>query len=207
MKPMLKGTLHRTGLRSRQQLQWNPPQYLLLQKRNRVLKSTKTAKGGRNLLLLEITWYLVMSQSFALSGLLTLKIEDPFIWRSKWSHLSRYPGVGVCNGVRSGMLGKFDECVRFRLLTASQALPLMNIVFGSLVGDFNQYFIPGAAPSKKTFKASINKSRRVASHPFGTPGDCKIDLLDYSLYIVYLFIGKFALTYVSMVSQKFLENC
>ena len=63
------------------------------------------------------------------------------------------------------MLGKSDGCVGFRWLTGSQALPLMNIVFGSLVGDFNQYFIPGAAPSEEAFKASINKSRRVSSHP------------------------------------------
>jgi hypothetical protein len=41
----------------------------------------------------------------------------------------------------------------------SQALPLMNIVFGKLVGDFNNYFVPGAAPSEETFKASISQSR------------------------------------------------
>jgi hypothetical protein len=40
-----------------------------------------------------------------------------------------------------------------------QALPLMNIVFGKLVGDFNQYFVPGAAPSEQTFKSSVNRSR------------------------------------------------
>ncbi|KAJ6043575.1 hypothetical protein N7460_004930 [Penicillium canescens] len=49
------------------------------------------------------------------------------------------------------------------------ALPLMNIVFGKLVGDFNQYFIPGAAPSEQTFKSSINQSR-LGFHP------------EYSLY-------------------------
>jgi hypothetical protein len=45
-----------------------------------------------------------------------------------------------------------------------QALPLMNIVFGKLVGDFNQYFIPGAAPSEQTFKSSVNQSR-LGFHP------------------------------------------
>ncbi|KAK9860240.1 hypothetical protein MYU51_010653 [Penicillium brevicompactum] len=59
------------------------------------------------------------------------------------------------------------------------ALPLMNIVFGKLVGDFNQYFSPGAAPSEQSFKSSLNQS---------------------SLYIVYLFIGKFVLSYISMQS-------
>ncbi|KAJ5142531.1 uncharacterized protein N7515_001318 [Penicillium bovifimosum] len=64
------------------------------------------------------------------------------------------------------------------------ALPLMNIVFGKLVGDFNQYFVPGAAPSEETFKASINQN---------------------SLYIVYLFIGKFVLTYISMICFRALS--
>lgn len=83
----------------------------------------------------------------------------------------------------------------------------MMIVFGSLVGHFNQYFTPGAAPSEESFKASINKSRCVASHSRGTIGNGKTDLLHHSLYIVYLFIGKFVLTYVSMVSLKLLANC
>ncbi|KAJ5543599.1 hypothetical protein N7461_009602 [Penicillium sp. DV-2018c] len=69
-------------------------------------------------------------------------------------------------------------------LGSGVALPLMNIVFGKLVGDFNQYFVPGAAPSEETFKASINQS---------------------SLYIVYLFIGKFVLTYISMICFRTLS--
>ncbi|PLB46368.1 putative ABC multidrug transporter [Aspergillus steynii IBT 23096] len=57
------------------------------------------------------------------------------------------------------------------------ALPLMNIVFGQLVGDFNDYFIPGKEMSEDTFKSTVNKN---------------------SLYILYLFIGKFVLTYIAM---------
>lgn len=60
-------------------------------------------------------------------------------------------------------------------------LPLMNIVFGSLVGDFNNYFIPGGGVTERQFKHSVAQS---------------------SLYIVYLFVGKFVLTYVSMFSFR-----
>ncbi|OQD78772.1 hypothetical protein PENANT_c082G01455 [Penicillium antarcticum] len=58
------------------------------------------------------------------------------------------------------------------------ALPLMNIVFGQLVGNFNEYFIPGSGITEQSFKSSVNQD---------------------SLYIVYLFIGKFCLTYTSMI--------
>lgn len=61
------------------------------------------------------------------------------------------------------------------------ALPLMNIVFGSLVGDFNGYFIPGSGVTENQFKASVARN---------------------ALYIVYLFIGKFVLTYVAMFCFK-----
>jgi ATP-binding cassette subfamily B (MDR/TAP) protein 1 len=43
----------------------------------------------------------------------------------------------------------------------NQALPLMNIVFGQLVGDFNQYFVPGSGLSEQTFRSEVNKSRQV----------------------------------------------
>ncbi|GCB21237.1 leptomycin B resistance protein pmd1 [Aspergillus awamori] len=56
-------------------------------------------------------------------------------------------------------------------------LPLMNIVFGSLVGQFNGYFSAGTSVTEAEFKASVSR---------------------LSLYIVYLFIGKFVLTYFSM---------
>ncbi|KAL2404594.1 ABC multidrug transporter E [Exophiala dermatitidis] len=57
------------------------------------------------------------------------------------------------------------------------AMPLMNIVFGNLVGDFNGYFLPNTTVTEAKFKSSVNRN---------------------ALYIVYLFIGKFVLTYVSM---------
>lgn len=57
------------------------------------------------------------------------------------------------------------------------ALPLMNIVFGTLASDFNDYFIPGSGTTERAFKHSVAQN---------------------ALYIVYLFIGKFILTYVAM---------
>ncbi|KAJ5314049.1 uncharacterized protein N7443_000933 [Penicillium atrosanguineum] len=56
-------------------------------------------------------------------------------------------------------------------------LPIMNIVFGGLVGEFSSYFTPGTSTTEAQFKTSVNR---------------------LSLYIVYLFIAKFTLTYFSM---------
>ncbi|KAJ6025325.1 uncharacterized protein N7446_013763 [Penicillium canescens] len=56
-------------------------------------------------------------------------------------------------------------------------LPIMNIIFGGLVGEFSSYFTPGTSTTEAQFKASVSR---------------------LSLYIVYLFIAKFTLTYFSM---------
>ncbi|RMZ91250.1 hypothetical protein DV736_g1479, partial [Chaetothyriales sp. CBS 134916] len=55
------------------------------------------------------------------------------------------------------------------------AMPLMNIVFGNLVGSFNSYFIPNTSTTKAEFLHSVSEN---------------------SLRIVYLFIGKFVLSYI-----------
>ena len=34
----------------------------------------------------------------------------------------------------------------------------MNVVFGNLVGDFNNYFIPGAGVTKEQFLSSVSKN-------------------------------------------------
>ncbi|EXJ73507.1 uncharacterized protein A1O5_03268 [Cladophialophora psammophila CBS 110553] len=56
------------------------------------------------------------------------------------------------------------------------ALPLMNIVFGNLVKDFNGYFLPNSTVTESRFKSAVSQN---------------------SLYLVYLFIGRFILTYIS----------
>ncbi|KAM5432744.1 putative ABC-type xenobiotic transporter [Microsporum ferrugineum] len=60
---------------------------------------------------------------------------------------------------------------------AGVALPLMNIVFGALITDFNDFFLPDSPVSPQQFRDSVNKN---------------------VLFIVYLFIGKFVLSYISM---------
>lgn len=64
---------------------------------------------------------------------------------------------------------------------AGAALPLMNVVFGRLVGNFNGYFIPGSNVTKDEFLASVNQN---------------------ALYILYLFIVKFVLGYISIYSFR-----
>ena len=63
-------------------------------------------------------------------------------------------------------------------LAAGVPLPLMNIIFGKLAGDFNKYFIPGSGVTEQEFKHSVSRN---------------------ALFIVYLFIGKFVLTYIASV--------
>ncbi|KAI1408914.1 P-loop containing nucleoside triphosphate hydrolase protein [Hypoxylon sp. FL1857] len=60
-------------------------------------------------------------------------------------------------------------------------LPLMNVVFGALVGDFNGYFLPVPTKTEAEFRASLNKN---------------------ALYIFCLFIGRFVLTYVNKFAYR-----
>nr|A0A348AXX9.1 RecName: Full=ABC-type transporter TR06; AltName: Full=KK-1 biosynthesis cluster protein 6 [Curvularia clavata]BBC83962.1 P-loop containing nucleoside triphosphate hydrolase protein [Curvularia clavata] len=69
----------------------------------------------------------------------------------------------------------------FTSIGAGTAMPLMNIVFGKLVGNFTDYFIPGSNVTRQEFEAEINK---------------------LALYIFYLFIGKFAMSYISMLAIR-----
>ena len=63
-------------------------------------------------------------------------------------------------------------------LGSGVALPLMNIIFGRLVGNFNNYFVPGSGVTEQAFKHTVSRN---------------------ALFIVYLFIGKFVLTYIATV--------
>ncbi|KAI0137065.1 P-loop containing nucleoside triphosphate hydrolase protein [Xylariales sp. AK1849] len=60
-------------------------------------------------------------------------------------------------------------------------MPLMNVVFGALVGDFNGYFTPGTTVSQAQFEASLNRN---------------------ALLIFALFIVKFGLTYINKFSFR-----
>ncbi|KAH8815279.1 P-loop containing nucleoside triphosphate hydrolase protein [Xylogone sp. PMI_703] len=57
-------------------------------------------------------------------------------------------------------------------------LPLLNVVFGQLIGNFNNYFIPGSGVTKSQFIHALNRQ---------------------TLYIVYLFIARWSLSYLSML--------
>ncbi|KAF2115532.1 lipid A export ATP-binding/permease protein msbA [Lophiotrema nucula] len=59
---------------------------------------------------------------------------------------------------------------------AGAALPIMNIVFGKLVGSFTGYFTVGSGVTEKQFRAGVDRN---------------------ALYIFCLFIGKFCLGYIS----------
>jgi hypothetical protein len=75
-----------------------------------------------------------------------------------------------------------NHCILFVAASAAAAsgvaLPLMNIFFGRLVGDFNSFFIPGGSTTRAEFRHSVAQN---------------------ALIFVYLFIGKFVLTYIAMV--------
>ncbi|KAF2713122.1 P-loop containing nucleoside triphosphate hydrolase protein [Pleomassaria siparia CBS 279.74] len=64
---------------------------------------------------------------------------------------------------------------------AGIAMPLMNVVLGNLVGNFTNYFTPNSTVTKQEFQKAVNQQ---------------------ALYIFYLFIGKFVLSYISMFSIR-----
>jgi ATP-binding cassette subfamily B (MDR/TAP) protein 1 len=64
---------------------------------------------------------------------------------------------------------------------AGATLPLMNVIFGKLVGSFSGYSSPDSSVSKNEFLASANRN---------------------ALYFLYLFIAKFVLGYISIYSFR-----
>ncbi|TGO92120.1 hypothetical protein BPOR_0010g00320 [Botrytis porri] len=60
-------------------------------------------------------------------------------------------------------------------------LPLMNIVFGKLVGNFSDYFLPGTTTTKAQFTSTIN---------------------NLTLFVTYLFIARWVLSYISMFTFR-----
>jgi ABC-type multidrug transport system fused ATPase/permease subunit len=64
---------------------------------------------------------------------------------------------------------------------AGASYPVMIVVFGQLVGTFTNYFIPGTTITRGQFQSDVNK---------------------LSLYMVYIFIAKFVLSYISMLTIR-----
>jgi ABC-type bacteriocin/lantibiotic exporter with double-glycine peptidase domain len=75
---------------------------------------------------------------------------------------------------------RLDRCLMTVAAVASvgagAALPVMNIVFGKLVGSFTGYFTAGSGVTEDQFRARVDRN---------------------ALYIFCLFIGKFCLGYIS----------
>lgn len=61
-------------------------------------------------------------------------------------------------------------------MMSGSTLPLMNVVFGALVGDFTGYFLPNTTVTQAQFQAALNRN---------------------ALYIFCLFIARFFLTYIN----------
>ncbi|KAF2658230.1 leptomycin B resistance protein pmd1 [Lophiostoma macrostomum CBS 122681] len=96
------------------------------------------------------------------------------------------PEAGLGNYFRVFKYGtKLDALlVTVSLLTsigAGVALPLMTVVLGNLVGDFTGYFVPNTTVTKGEFQAAVNHN---------------------ALWITYLFIAKFVLSYFSMLTIR-----
>ncbi|TVY22546.1 ABC transporter [Lachnellula hyalina] len=64
---------------------------------------------------------------------------------------------------------------------SGSTLPLMNVVFGNLLNNFGEYFIANTTVTKAEFTKSLNRQ---------------------TLYIVYLFIARWALSYFSMFAFR-----
>ena len=64
---------------------------------------------------------------------------------------------------------------------AGAAMPLMTIFFGRMVNNFSSYSVPGSSTSGSEFRAEANSN---------------------ALYMVYLFIGKFVLDYISVFTCR-----
>jgi len=66
----------------------------------------------------------------------------------------------------------------FAEIATGCTLPLMNIVFGQLATHFSGYFMPGSTTTKAQFLHILSQQ---------------------TLYIMYLFIGRWVLSYISML--------
>ncbi|KAF4636377.1 hypothetical protein G7Y89_g1707 [Cudoniella acicularis] len=69
----------------------------------------------------------------------------------------------------------------FAEIGTGATLPLMNVVFGHLIGNFSNYFIPGSTVTQEQFMHSLTQQ---------------------TLYIIYLFAARWVLSYFSMFSFR-----
>ncbi|KAF1836449.1 P-loop containing nucleoside triphosphate hydrolase protein [Decorospora gaudefroyi] len=96
------------------------------------------------------------------------------------------PQAGIKNYFRVLSYGtKLDNVLLFLCCLTSIAsgatMPLMIVVMGQLVGSFTDYFIPGTTVTRNVFQADVNR---------------------LSLLFVYLFIAKFATSYIALFAVR-----
>ncbi|KAH8675568.1 P-loop containing nucleoside triphosphate hydrolase protein [Xylariales sp. PMI_506] len=72
-------------------------------------------------------------------------------------------------------------CASLAAIGAGVTMPLMNVVFGNLVGNFNGYFVPGSGVTQAQFESGLNRN---------------------ALYLFALFVAKFGLGYITKFSFR-----
>jgi ATP-binding cassette subfamily B (MDR/TAP) protein 1 len=116
-----------------------------------------------------------------LAGAVSSKIEDPNEQQTDYSSKAENKTT-FSDYLRIFTYSTLNERILlgiafFGEIATGCTLPLMNIVFGHLVGHFSDYFAPGSTTTKGQFLQSLNQQ---------------------TLYIVYLFIARWILSYISM---------
>lgn len=120
-------------------------------------KGEETTKEEEKLLRAPVSNYWVGTLALAVDRSTHTCIENslPSV-KKRWSYSScrAHMRRGLWHG-----LSLYSTKIEYHFLMKSeQALPLMNIVFGQLVGDFNGYFIPNSTVTEAQFKSSVNKN-------------------------------------------------
>ena len=101
--------------------------------------------------------------------------KDQPIPPRKWNNIARILSY-------STRLDKFLMIIALIFSAAAGvALPLMNLIFSHLVTSFNGYFIPGSNVTKAEFLHGVDRN---------------------ALFLVYLFIAKFLLSYISIYAFR-----
>ncbi|UKZ61367.1 uncharacterized protein TrAtP1_002633 [Trichoderma atroviride] len=108
-------------------------------------------------LLFEITWFVMVCGMSKILRLILTCAQRIFSHAGKWDMILLV--VAAVAAIGSGI-----------------TMPLMTLIFGRLVGSFNDYFSPSNAVTESQFGDSIDKK---------------------ALDVVYLFIGKFVLSYIA----------
>jgi ATP-binding cassette subfamily B (MDR/TAP) protein 1 len=90
----------------------------------------------------------------------------------------------------------------FAAIGSGAAMPLMFVVFGRLVGNFTGYFTPNSGITHDMFMKRVTTNTYVGNrseHQDSDSTDAVLITNLYSLYMVYIGIARFGLSYISLV--------